>query len=83
MMKVVIVVQNLIKRRYTMKNDKLNTVTGNPLEPQGGRYCNLENRKCKKHGKVTSDDGGYICLYCGGRVSKWLPVANVISSQNK
>jgi hypothetical protein len=53
-------------------------VNGNKLEPQGGVYCNLKNKECKKYGKVTSDDDGYICLYCGGRVSKWLPVCEVL-----
>lgn len=48
------------------------------LEKPGGRYCNFKNPICKKHGKVYTDDGGYICARCGGRVSKWLPLVIVI-----
>jgi hypothetical protein len=48
------------------------------LEKPGGRYCNLENEECKEYGKLYSDDSGYICARCGGRVSKWLPLCNVI-----
>jgi hypothetical protein len=41
-------------------------------------YCNLEPDDCKKLGKVKADDDGYICCNCGKRVSKWIPVCNVI-----
>lgn len=71
----------------TKKNSGLSTVRSNELlarngsifEKPGGRYCNLTKKECKKYGKLYSDDGGYICANCGGRVSKWLPVANVIA----
>ena len=53
---------------------------GNPLEGRDGRYCNLKSEECRKHGKVYSDNDGYICQYCGGRVSKWLPLAIVINN---
>lgn len=42
-----------------------------------GRYCNLESEKCRETGRVYIDNDGYICATCGGRVSKWLPVAEV------
>ena len=51
---------------------------GSLPEKPGGRYCNLEPIECKKYGKVYSDNGGYICSNCGGRVSKWLPMSQVI-----
>ncbi len=44
-------------------------------------YCNLESDECKKYGKVFSDDKGYICALCGKRVSKWLPVINVLKQE--
>lgn len=51
---------------------------GNSLEKVGGRYCNLKSKECKKYDKITVDNGGYICLNCGGRISKWLPISQVI-----
>lgn len=53
------------------------------LEKPGGRYCNLESKECKKYGRVFSDDGGYICAKCGGRVSKWIPLCNVLMEDFK
>lgn len=60
---------------------KFEIVTGDPPEKPGGKYCNLEPIKCKKYGRVYADDGGYICAWCGKRVSKWLPVAHVLSGK--
>ena len=61
-----------------MKVREIKTKNGNELEKKGGRYCNLESKECKKYNKVYSDDGGYICANCGGRVSKWLPISQII-----
>lgn len=56
---------------------------GNKLENSGGRYCNLENKDCRKYGRVFSDDGGYICAYCGGRVSKWIPFVEMMKDRKR
>lgn len=42
-------------------------------------YCNLEPKQCKEHGRVGSDVHGYICMNCGRRVSKWLPLSQCIA----
>jgi len=46
-------------------------------------YCNLKPKACQKLGKVRADDKGYICCNCGKRVSKWIPVCNVLDSSRK
>ena len=46
-------------------------------------YCNLKPKSCAKLGKVRADNDGYICCNCGKRVSKWLPMAQVIESMGK
>lgn len=66
-------------RLSAVRSNELLARNGSPLEKSGGRYCNVESRECKKYGKLYSDDGGYICANCGGRVSKWLPLAMAIS----
>ncbi len=42
-------------------------------------YCNLKPKKCKEFGKVRIDEKGYICVKCGKRVSKWIPITKHIS----
>lgn len=53
------------------------------LEKPDGRYCNLESKECKDYGQVFVDDDGYICARCGGRVSKWITLCNVITKSYK
>ena len=42
-------------------------------------YCNLKSEECKKVSKLRQDGRGYICVNCGKRVSKWLPLANTVT----
>lgn len=57
------------------------TKTGQKIEPPGGRYCNMESQECRDYGKFTAvDTDGYVCLNCGGRISKWAPFAEVVKT---